>query len=94
MLSHYLIIMIFSYDKKNGISTIFDNFSKTAKKQFVQVEADASKIFSKIPQDAAKGINWDDFIKKNNIKSTTMQAFLTDETIPTKDLDSYISYVQ
>lgn len=86
--------MIFGYDKKNGISTIFNNFSKTAKKQFVQVEADASKIFSKIPQDAAEGTNWDDFIKENNINSKTMQSFLKDETIPTKDLDSYISYVQ
>lgn len=86
--------MIFGYDKKNGISTIFNNFSKTAKKQFVQVEADASKIFSKIPQDAAEGANWDDFIKENNINSKTMQSFLKDETIPTKDLDSYISYVQ
>ena len=89
---------LFSFNKDTGFKTFFDGFKKEAQSAAVVVTKETEGIIGNALENLSgktidEKFNWSGFFEANNVKDKMMQSFLQDETIETKNLQTYIEYV-
>ena len=89
----------FSYDKKNGFSTILSRMTEASKEASIQIPRNFDKIITAVNKNTTESgrqnklVNWDGFFTQHGVEDRNLQSFLQDTSFPTKDLQNYISYM-